>query len=587
MIASYASFTPSFKSPTLISVSSPKLQHTSLAISAIAGKGATSAIFAKAFSNVIGVIGFKNIIYGASTLNELVNADIRELIISCDEDVEQVIKNAKKEGIGVIIGDIDSVQTASRYGFVSILVQSGKEAVSQAIREAKEAIEFINNQRDKIEELKALFNFTHEGIVALDRYGKVKIINTVAEKLLGISSERVIGYSAAEKIPNLPLYKVFETRKSVLGEVYHSPTGLIVEDYFPIINNSEVVGAIATLQEASNIQTVEKKLRRELYFKGNTAHYTFNDLHTVSKSMKTLIEDSKRFARVDSTILINGETGTGKEILAQSIHNYSPRSGGPFVAANCAAVPETLLESELFGYEEGAFTGAKKGGKIGLFELAHHGTLFLDEIGELPINLQARLLRVLQERAVRRVGGDRMIPVDVRIIAATNKDLLSEVNKGQFREDLFYRLNVLTLNLYPLRERAEDIPHLSELLIQRAVEKTKCNPVKIGTSAMEEFKNYYWPGNVRELENLIERLVVLKDGGVITLDDLPWCCNRELSNSISSDLGEDALRDAEKGVLILALKNCGWDYDKATKILKISRTTLWRKMKKYNINIEK
>ncbi|MGI6424651.1 MAG: sigma-54 interaction domain-containing protein [Tepidanaerobacteraceae bacterium] len=251
-------------------------------------------------------------------------------------------------------------------------------------------------------------------------------------------------------------------------------------------------------------------MRRELYLKGHVAQHTFEDIITCSSIMEKAISEARQFAQAEAAVVITGETGTGKELFAQSIHNTSQRKGGHFVAVNCAAVPENLLESELFGYEEGAFTGARRGGKKGLFELAHDGTIFLDEIGELPLKLQARLLRVLQEKAVIRVGGDRVIPINVRIIAATHRNLEASVKNGTFRQDLYYRLNVLRLSLPPLRERKDDIPLLIDRLLEKICNKTAKKPPLLSDAVLKIFCSYHWPGNVRELQNILERLVVLK-----------------------------------------------------------------------------
>lgn len=539
---------------------------------------------AKKYSNKIGVVGFKNVVYGVSTLKELMDIDIEELVVDSDKDVERIIREISSEGVNMVVGDAITVRVASRYGLLTVLVNSGKEAIVQAIREAHQAVEILEHERARTEEIKALINYAREGIIALDESGRIKLINPRAEKVLKVNAADVIGYRAQDKIPELSMEKVMETGTPVLNEINNLPSGVVVQNIVPIINNGKVVGAISTFQEASKVQKAEEKVRRQLYLKGNVAYYTFDDLYTINKSMKNLVEQAKKFAKIDSTVLINGKTGTGKEILAQSIHNASPRSGGPFVAVNCASLPETILESELFGYEEGAFTGAKKGGKIGLFEMAHKGTLFLDEIGEIPLNIQARLLRVLQERVVRRLGGDKVIPVDVRIIAATNRDLLEEIKLGNFREDLYYRLNILFLYLPGLQERADDIALLSSMLTAKIAKKIGTREIKIGPKAMEQMKKYPWPGNIRELENLIEQLTAVKGGCIITAEDLPWLITKDTGKHETAGGTKTSLVETERDTILRVLNSMGWNHRKASELLGISRSTLWRKIQKYGLN---
>ncbi|OAA84965.1 sigma-54 interaction domain-containing protein [Clostridium ljungdahlii] len=264
------------------------------------------------------------------------------------------------------------------------------------------------------------------------------------------------------------------------------------------------------------MEQLAKKLTVKYTNKGLIARYDFNSIKTNSSSIKECIKLSNKVAKSDLTVLITGESGTGKELFAQSIHNASLRKNWPFVAINCAAVPESLLESELFGYESGAFTGARKEGKVGLFEQANMGTIFLDEIGDMPLTLQARLLRVLQERQVMRIGSDRLINVDIRVIAATNKNLLQMVEEGQFREDLFYRINVLPINIPPVRERKEDIISLIKYFMGR--KKT----IRLSDEVMEIFMNYSWPGNIREIQNVASYIKIMNDDNEVNIGDLPY-----------------------------------------------------------------
>ena len=330
----------------------------------------------------------------------------------------------------------------------------------------------------------------------------------------------------------------------------------------------------------------ENEVRRN-FAKGLVAKYTIKDLIHSSSAMRDIVKKAVRYASSDSTILLNGETGTGKEILAQSIHNMGRRAKGPFVSINCAAIPDQLLENELFGHEEGAFTGSRKGGKIGLFELAHTGTIFLDEIASTPPNVQASLLRVLQEKKVMRIGSDRLIPIDVRVIAASNRNLVEEVRSGRFREDLFFRLNVLIINMPPLRERIEDLEIIVSDLMKRISHKYSMKPISIPDHHIRKLMRYPWSGNIRQLENFIERLLLLSDS--VFDPDIFDELFRELEthNVAAPNVRAQAVRRhaidmreyTQEKIINEVLLDAKFCKKKAAQMLGISRTTLWRKMK--------
>lgn len=320
------------------------------------------------------------------------------------------------------------------------------------------------------------------------------------------------------------------------------------------------------------------------------AIYTFDKIIGIDKDFIKIIESAKKISNSRSTILITGESGTGKEIFAQAIHNYSNRRDMHFVAVNCGAIPANLIESELFGYEEGAFTGAKKGGNAGKFEVADGGSIFLDEIGEMPLEMQVRLLRVIEEGVLNRIGSSKQIPINFRIIAATNKDLRKEVDRGNFRKDLFYRLNVLPINIPPLRNRKDDIPLLVDYYMDKISRKLNKNKGKISKSLMEKFLQYDWPGNIRELQNIIER--------IINTENMPEeiLHQHELSIITKKNPAKDSMRledmkleTVEKNHILKVLKSYGGNISLAANAMGIGRNTLYRKMKKYNIecpNIE-
>lgn len=532
---------------------------------------------ARSLGNYIGIVGFRNVIYGTKSMESVLGIKIEELFVETEEDVVKAINNAKKSRIDVIVGDAMSYRLARELSMESILVTSGKEAIGQAIREAREVALVRNRERSRAEQFKTILDFAYDGIVATDKEGCITLINPAAEKLLNLESEQVVGCLAKDALPNVPLDQALTNGEKCLGELHRAGNSMIVaKNIVPVKIDKRVVGAVAIFQDISYLQAVETKVRKELYLKGHTTQYTFKDIIARSPKMLQVIERAKQYANTEATILITGETGTGKEMVAQSIHNVSLRREGPFVAINCAAVPENLMESELFGYEEGAFTGARKGGKKGLFELAHRGTLFLDEIGELSLSLQASLLRVLQQKAIMRVGGDRVIPVNVRIIAATHRNLEEAIFEGIFRHDLYYRLNVLHLKLPSLRERLEDLPVLINILGKIISKRSGRRQPYFSEEIISRLQSYNWPGNVRQLENILERLIILCSGQEVRASDLDEIIRLQEEQPYNLQV---TLKEREKAIIRETLELTGYDKDETCKRLGISKTTLWRRLK--------
>lgn len=346
--------------------------------------------------------------------------------------------------------------------------------------------------------------------------------------------------------------------------------------YRLISGETSAIGTLITTSAASKILQEERQIRRGLVRRGLAAKYSFRDIIAVSDSMRSRVEIAKQFSQANnSNVLITGETGTGKELFAHSIHAASGRNSQPFVAVNCATLPGNLLESELFGYEPGAFSGASREGKVGLFEQAHRGTIFLDEIGEIPVSLQAKLLRVLQEKEIRRVGSTTVIPVDVRVIAATNLDLQQQIAKGRFRSDLLYRLNALEIHIPPLRERPADIlPLLEHQMCILSAELGKAAPA-LTADAREVLCRYDWPGNVRELRNVCERLVVLSNGRPV---DAAYLRELHMFQERPAAAPAGTVLSAPGGTT-LVLPPTIRKKDLA-KELGVSRTTLWRMTKR-------
>lgn len=399
-----------------------------------------------------------------------------------------------------------------------------------------------------------LLQITDDGIIGISSRGLVYFINDAAASILGWKREDALGINIKELIPHFPAGNQLENPGLIKGKLINVNGVDLVLSVHPIINPEEHPGVIVTIRRFSDTEKQQHKLRVQAVGKGHIAKYSFDHIIGESRAIKETKEIARRMADSNSSVLIYGESGTGKELFAQAIHNASRRRKYPFIAVNCAALPESLLESELFGYEEGAFTGAKKGGKLGFFEMAHQGSLFLDEISEMAPKLQARLLRAVQEKEVIRIGGDSVIPVDVRVIAATNKNLKEMVRKGEFRRDLYYRLNILPLNIAPLRERPEDIPVLLEHISRELNVQIALTPEAKGA-----LFNHGWEGNVRELRNYLEYMGQLGKP-VVDKGDLPFL------TEVYPGLGE--LNDAE-GEILVKLKKFA-DHNRAGTIFVLS-----------------
>lgn len=438
-------------------------------------------------------------------------------------------------------------------------------------------------------------NFS-DGYMTLNREGIVMYINQNGAKMLDIKSEQMTGQELSQFLDfPVDLMEPLVTHegwvnqdmyvKTKRGRMYLSVTVVpLLSDY------EEGLGILLIFNEVKNVR---KKLNDLV---GANATFHFDQILHESVEMSHVVKLAKMSAQNESNILIESESGTGKEMIAQAIHNYSNRSGGPFIAIDCSAIPRELVESELFGYVEGAFTGANKGGRIGKFELANGGTVFLDEIGEMPLEMQSRLLRVIQNRHVMRVGSNEQIPIDVRIISATNRDLEEEVRKQNFRLDLYYRLNVIQLEIPPLRERKGDIPLLMHAFIDKAARRENKDKPIIQAAVIEALERYAWPGNVRELENVMERAVVLSNQS-IELEHLPerittmslWTTSQLTKSPVNEVIQTPDLRPLkaiENEVILETIASCNGNMTVAAKKLGISRTTLYNKLRQANMQVQ-
>ena len=493
----------------------------------------------------------------------------------------------------VIVGGGYVCQTASALGFITEQVNLSRESFVSALETAKELAKVRRRERKKSFRLQAILDWVHEGIVATDENGVITLFNKAAEKIFGLQAAEVLNCKSQEVLSDAKLQEVIETGEASTGLIIQIGSAAVAANRVPIVNDGQISGMVATFEPVTAIQEIEEKIRRKLIPDKKGNRYNFSDIRGRSPAICSAVELAHKYAATDEAVLILGNSGTGKELFAQSIHGKSKRRNKLFMAVNCAAIPGNLLESELFGYSEGAFTGARKGGKPGLFELAHGGSLFLDEIGDIPFDVQAKLLRVIQEKEVRRVGGEKLVRVDVRIIAATHQDLLKLVAEGKFREDLFYRLDVLRLNIPPLAERKEDIPILA-LDILSGVSDISPKQKRAIVSTLSIFSDYDWPGNVRELENIVRRLGVLTNGmsepeaRAITRQTVSRLCegkvqhlpknNNHLALHLPGDLTlKQIVAKAEKEIIRQVVEHCGGDRTRAARKLGVGRTTLWRK----------
>jgi PAS domain S-box-containing protein len=537
------------------------------------------------YQGVIGITGFRNVVFSCETVGSMLGMKLRQIVVESREDALEKIALAEREGVRVIIGDAVSVKQAAQLGLEGVLIISGKEAIIKAIEEAKKIAEVRIRERERSELFRIIVDNSHDGIIAIDQNARITLFNPAAERIFSMKAAEAIGSGVKDIIPNTELPRVLKEGGTEYGVLQRVKDKTIITQRFAVKVNESAIAAIANFKDVTELQRLEQIVRQKTHAKGLFAKSTLDGLIGESTALLHLKERTRKFAAVDATVLISGESGTGKEMLAQSIHNLSSRAKGPFVAVNCAALPESLLESELFGYEEGAFTGAKKGGKQGLFELAHGGTILLDEIGEMPLKVQAELLRVIQEREIRRVGGDRIIPVDVRTIAATNHILQALVKKRLFRKDLYYRLAVLSLSVPSLRERKSDIPQLVHFFLAKHGHMNR-DVHAIEAAAMQHLEQYDWPGNVRELEHVIQQLLILSDREIITgevvadtLRELvsqrqseEFCAEEDRSNN------DQRLAAIEAHVIATVLAEENFNKTRAAKRLGIDRSTLRRKL---------
>ncbi|MEC5237492.1 sigma-54-dependent Fis family transcriptional regulator [Bacillus mycoides] len=472
----------------------------------------------------------------------------------------------------------------------------GAFAIFKDITEVVDLAEEVTDLKEIQTLLEAIINSSEEAISVVDEKGRGLVINPAYTKLTGLTEEEIIGKPATTDIVEGESMhmKVLRTRRAVRG--IHMKIGQkkrdVIVNVAPVIVDGILKGSVGVIRDVSEIQKLTNELNRaRQIIRTLEAKYSFDDIVGDSDETTAAIEQAKLGANTPATVLLRGESGTGKELFAHAIHNSSNRKYNKFVRVNCAAISETLLESELFGYEEGAFSGAKRGGKRGFFEEANNGSVFLDEIGELSANTQAKLLRVLQEKEIVKVGGTKAIPINVRVIAATHVNLEKAILEGNFREDLYYRLNKIPIQIPSLRQRKGDIPAIAERLIQKINQDYGRNVEGLTDSAVSYLQSYEWPGNVRELENILGRAIIFMNYNEIYIDvhHLPPLHKEEQvetkQNNLLPELEEKALEhlvtEFEGNIIREYLEKCDGNKTKTAKALGISVRNLYYKLEKY------
>lgn len=492
--------------------------------------------------------------------------------------------------------------------FIPIKIEGRVVAAVEIMLDNTEKTSLVNELRElreKYDFLDLLLDMSFEELGAVDKGGRITYLTRKSARNLGVDRDKAVGCDMSTIDPKCLLKQVAKTgipRLAKISRPHKKPVPVMV---VPLFKDNMLTGAVCRsiftdMAEAKNFLSRLQKLDQT---RPNTrspkktcgCKFSFNDIIGHSEVMVYTKKKALCVAKGDSTILITGESGTGKELFAQAIHMASPRRKGPFIRVNCAGIPENLLESELFGYEPGSFTGAQKGGKPGKFELAHNGTIFLDEAGDMSMGMQAKLLRVLQESEIERVGGTTSYEVDVRIIAATNKDLWEMVQQGKFREDLYYRLDVVNIHIPPLRERVEDIPHLVEHFIPGINKRANSRVRGVTEEVLDYFLAYDWPGNVRELKNVLEGAINLNTGELVGPESLPTRIKRKMRTANICQLkpikgaaaeqtpGFNELEAVEKAMIEQALTIKNGNKRQAAIYLNMPRSTFYNKLRKYKI----
>jgi transcriptional regulator with PAS, ATPase and Fis domain len=536
----------------------------------------------------LAIVGYSNIInrFDAVFLKKIVKTRLTIVNIAEGDDVKQLVSSCAAQGFTTFLGDTIVKKVCDEAGYECYLHRSGNSAIEAAMDEALRISAALKQEVELTRRLRAVIDFVHDGIIAVDGNGKIILFNAIAQDLLGVKREKILG-KPVSALGDLPFIRGMKRGEQIVDQPFKTGTLLLSASIIPVAMEYDFFGSVIVIRDIRKLQDWEQKLRVALSDQGFIARHTFEAIIHKSSIIAHCISIAKQFSRYNASVLIEGESGVGKELFAQSIHNESLYKQGPFVAVNCAVLPKSLIESELFGYAEGAFTGGRKGGKAGYFELAHKGTLFLDEIGELPLDMQAQLLRVIQEKQVMRLGDTKILPVEVRLICAANTNLANMVRGGLFRKDLFFRINTLSLYIPSLAKRLEDIPVLANHFLTEFCNVYNKNINGFTPKAAAWLKDYHYEGNVRELRNMVERAVIISQGNMIRVPDLQSGLRGQ--NDFPGDVrpGPEGipaapvpvtLDDAEKNHIQRVLADNNYSMTKAAAALQISRSTLWRKM---------
>ena len=515
-------------------------------------------------------------------LCEFAQADIRLYDVVDEQSAYDAVDACQRDGMDAVVSGGTVSDICRQRDIPCTYIDIQPATLVRAMEEVLNAARTINTERTKSNIIRMILDSNDDAVLAVDEAGRILEANGRAYQLYQLAFlQNWQGSPVREVNPQLtfigsrevPCRDGEETIINLGGQKYYVK-------YKLISGEASGIGTLITTSSASKILQEERQLRKSLVRKGSTAKYTFRDIIAVNAEMRKKVDIAKKFSQAQSNVLITGETGTGKELFAHSIHSASGRMNQPFVAINCATLPETLLESELFGYEPGSFSGASREGKVGLFELAHQGTIFLDEIGEIPVALQAKLLRVLQEKEIRRIGSTTVIPVDVRVIAATNVNIQEQIAQGRFRSDLLYRLNALEIYIPPLRERPDDVIPLMEGQLRLIASAMGKRVPQLSAEAQDILRRYAWPGNVRELRNICERLVVLNDAADVTaetLNELHVFFGGAAQQAAPAVPVVPAAPTYQEMPLVLPVAKKKKDLARE---LGVSRTTLWRMTKR-------
>ena len=533
-------------------------------------------IRARAIADRVGVVTYGQTLHALDDVKDLLNIEIIQHAYHTPDDARARVEQLRQDGFRVIVGSslvVDLAEQAGLHGLLAYSLSSIRRAFDDAIELARVA----RLESGRYDQLNSVLHNLQDAVLAVDQDHRIIAANTPMRRLLGHTTASAPGMPLDAAPPELSLRATLETGAEERAVVLRFADRDWIANRTPIRENNQIVGAAITLYDARAIQEADSSLRRQQRRSQKTARYEFASLIGHSPVFRQSLDTARRFAQTDLTVLISGESGVGKELFAQAIHSAGARAERPFVAVNCAAFPESLLESELFGYEDGAFTGSRRGGKRGLIEAAHTGTLFLDEIGDMPLPLQSRLLRVLQEREITRLGATSAIAVDVRVVVATHQPLQQLIAERRFRQDLYYRINTLRLRLPPLRERGTDILALAQALLARCLQRHGCALDAAAALAplADRLRTYAWPGNVRELENIVERIAIwMMPAGRV--DDIPYAALQQDCPELFETAAPGLPIGARREQIMAAMERAGGQRNQAARQLGVSRSTLWR-----------